>query len=494
LQEVTSTVNPPVERRELAPGLSISRVLTGLWQIADMERDGRTLDLDATARAMGAYVDAGFTTFDMADHYGSAEEVAGRFASARASSGGAGRGVQLFTKWVPNPGPVSREDVRAAVQRSLERLKARRIDLLQLHAWRFSHPSWIDCLVYLEELQDEGLIAHVGLVNFDTAHLRIALSTGFRVASNQVAFSLLDQRPRGRMAALCRERGIQLLAYGTLAGGLLTERWLGRPEPAPSELVTWSQMKYARFVQAAGGWQALQGVLRAMAGIAQKHRVSLANVASRAILDEPSVAGVIIGARLGERAHLEDNARLFSFTLDADDRSALAAAQAALQAIPGDCGDEYRKPPFLTASGDLSHHVEGFPPPYTTRAGPDRTLCLSGTPWEPLAGYSRAVRKSNRISVSGTTASHLERAIGGQDPTAQTHFVIDKLEGALESLGARLEDVVRTRVFVRDIGMWEPVARAHGERFGHIQPANTLVEAALVSGEALVEIEAEAEV
>jgi aryl-alcohol dehydrogenase-like predicted oxidoreductase/enamine deaminase RidA (YjgF/YER057c/UK114 family) len=484
-----------IERRELAPGLTISRLLTGLWQIADMERDGRTLDLEATAQAMGAYVEAGFTTFDMADHYGSAEDVAGTF-NARwtgASTAPTASGIQLFTKWVPKPGPVTREMVRAAVQRSLERLKASRVDLMQLHAWRFSDPSWLDCLFFLQELQEEGLVAQLGLVNFDTAHLRIALMSGVRVVTNQVSFSLIDQRARGRMAALCREQGVQLLAYGTLAGGLLTERWLDRPAPTEAELHTWSLMKYGRFVQSAGGWDRVQPVLRATHAVAKKHGVSMANVACRAILDEPAVAGVIVGARLGERAHLEDNARVFSLSLDGEDRRTLAAAQAALLPIPGDCGDEYRRPPFLTASGDLSHHVDEFPPPYETRTQGDRTLCLSGTPWEPIAGYSRALRKGTRICVSGTTASHRDRSIGGSDPAAQTHFVIDKLEGALESLGGRLEDVVRTRVFVRDVRSWEPVARAHGERFGHIQPANTLVEARLVSDEALVEIEADAE-
>ena len=296
------------------------------------------------------------------------------------------------------------------------------------------------------------------------------------------------------MTHLCRERGVQLLAYGTLAGGLLTERWLGRPAPSDHDLQTWSLMKYSRFVQSAGGWDRLQGVLRATHTVAEKHGVSMANVACRAILDEPAVAGVIVGARLGERAHVEDNARVFTFALDDEDRRNLAAPQALLIAIPGDCGDEYRRPPFLTASGDLSHHVDGFPAPYQTRTLADRTLCLSGTLWEPIAGYARAVRKGTRIQVSGTTASHGPRAIGGSDAVAQTHFAIDKLEGALESLGARLEDVVRTRVFVKDIASWEAVARAHGERFGHIQPANTLVEARLVSDEALVEIEADAEV
>jgi enamine deaminase RidA (YjgF/YER057c/UK114 family) len=253
-------------------------------------------------------------------------------------------------------------------------------------------------------------------------------------------------------------------------------------------------MKYRRFIESAGGWERFQGLTRAVAAVARKHRVSMANVACRAILDEPAVGAVIVGARLGERSHLEDNARIFSLVLDEDDRKAIANASAALSPIPGDCGDEYRRPPYLTATGDLSQHVRSFPPAYETRASGDRTLCLSGTPWEPIAGYSRAVRKGSRISVSGTTASHGSRSIGGIDAAAQTHFVIDKIEGALESLGGRLEDVVRTRVFVRRIQDWEAVARAHGERFGHVQPANTLVEAALVSEDALVEVEADAEV
>jgi enamine deaminase RidA (YjgF/YER057c/UK114 family) len=221
--------------------------------------------------------------------------------------------------------------------------------------------------------------------------------------------------------------------------------------------------------------------------------VSIATVASRWVLDQPGVAGVIVGARLGQTAHLADTARLFAFTLDDDDRAQLATAQAALHPIPGDCGDEYRTPPFLTASGDLSHHVSQFPAPFMTRPGSDgRTLALSGTVWEPLAGYSRAVRKGNQISVSGTTATHGTRVIGGADAAAQTHFVIDKLSGALQSLGGRLEDVVRTRIFVSQVDHWEPVARAHGERFGHILPANTLVEARLVGDEYLVEIECDA--
>ncbi len=161
--------------------------------------------------------------------------------------------------------------------------------------------------------------------------------------------------------------------------------------------------------------------------------------------------------------------------------------------IPGDCGDEYRKPPYLTASGDLSDHIDQLPAPYPVCEGEDgRLRVFSGARWESDFGYCRAIREGGRIQISGTTATHGDRLIGGADAAAQAHCVIDKIEGALRSLGARLEDVVRTRVFVADLEHWEAVAAVHGERFAGIQPANTLVEARLVGDEYLVEIEAEA--
>jgi enamine deaminase RidA (YjgF/YER057c/UK114 family) len=117
----------------------------------------------------------------------------------------------------------------------------------------------------------------------------------------------------------------------------------------------------------------------------------------------------------------------------------------------------------------------------------------SGTVWESLAGYSRALRIGDRIIVSGTTATAPDGTlVGGSDPAAQTRYILDKIEQAVQRLGGRLEDVVRTRIYVRQVADWEAVARVHGERFAAIRPANTLVEAKLVGDEYLVEIEAEA--
>lgn len=478
-----------VERYQLSPSLEISRAVSGLWQIADMERDGVLLDTASTAAAMSPYLDAGLTTFDMADHYGSAELIAGYFRRHQR----AGRPLQTLTKWVPKPGPVNRMTVRSAVEERMARLEVDQIELLQFHAWRFSDPSWLDALFYLQELVDEGLIANLGTTNFDTAHLRVAHASGIRLVSNQVCYSLLDQRAGDAMTSFCLEAGISLLAYGTVAGGLLSDRWLGAEEPHADALPTWSLMKYKRFVDVIGGWSAFQQLLHEARAIASELGVTIAQVASRFILQQQAVAGVIIGARLGQSEHVSQTADLFSFTLDDGQMARLRAVTETFERIHGDCGDEYRTPPFLTASGDLSHHLADFPAPYpVTRTGDGRQRIDTGTTWERTAGYSRAVRVGNSVSISGTTATHGDVLVGGNDPYAQTHFIIDKIEGVLASFGGSLSDVTRTRIFVADIDAWEDAARAHGERFAGIRPANTLVEARLVGAEYLVEIEAEA--
>lgn len=121
-----------------------------------------------------------------------------------------------------------------------------------------------------------------------------------------------------------------------------------------------------------------------------------------------------------------------------------------------------------------------------------RTSVGSGTHWEDLAGYARAVRVGDRILVSGTTATGPEGVVGAGDPAAQTRFTLDKIEKAIIQLGGALHDVVRTRIYIRNVADWEPVSLVHGERFGSIRPANTLVQAQLIGDEYLVEIEAEA--
>ncbi len=311
------------ERTMLAPGLEISRIVTGLWQVADMERGRRELDLASAGRALAEYADAGFDTFDMADHYGSAELIAGRCLDLVAARGGGpetGRPA-VFTKWCPTPGDMTREVVRAGVQRSMDRLGVSKIDLLQFHWWTFEHPGYLDALRELQALRSEGLIGYLGVTNFDTDHLRVLAGQGIEIATNQVCFSLLDRRAAEEMSAYCLDNRIKLLAYGTLAGGFLGDKWLGAADQTASDIGDWSKLKYRRFIDAIGGWDIFQGILGVVAGVAEKHDVSIANVATRWILEQPAVGAIIVGARLGEREHRGDNLRVFSFSLDDEDRA-----------------------------------------------------------------------------------------------------------------------------------------------------------------------------
>jgi enamine deaminase RidA (YjgF/YER057c/UK114 family) len=123
-----------------------------------------------------------------------------------------------------------------------------------------------------------------------------------------------------------------------------------------------------------------------------------------------------------------------------------------------------------------------------------RSIVSSGAEWEPVVGYSRAVRIGNWVSVAGTTAADpAGGAVGGADIRAQTREAIHRIEAALAQVGAELSDVVRTRIFVTDISRWEEVGRVHGEFFADIRPAASMVEVrALIAPELLVEIEADA--
>ncbi|MFZ9982937.1 MAG: aldo/keto reductase [Cyclobacteriaceae bacterium] len=488
--------------------LIASPVITGLWQIADMERDGKQTDHKVLAGEMKRYIDAGLDTFDMADHYGSSELITGRLIKDYPGTAG-----KFFTKWVPDPANITKEETRKAVVKALERMNLQQLPLLQFHAWQYANPNWLDCLWWLEELRDEGLIAGIGVTNFDTVHLDIALKSGIKIVSNQVCFSLLDQRAfhgftgvegastkqeyhttplPGSMLELCEREGVALLAFGTVAGGFLTEKWIGKPEPTGEQLSNWSLMKYKRFIDTAGGWDKFQSLLSVLHELATEKNVSVANIASAYILGTTGVSSVIIGARLGERSHIKSNLKLKSLKLDEKERRKFGSVISSFHPIPGDCGDEYRKPPYLTASGDLSHHLSTLPKPFKTELKQSGRLHVyTGTVWEPMAGYSRAVRTGNEVHVSGTTATHNNRVIGGNDPAAQTHFILDKIEGALLSAGATMEEIVRTRIFIKSADIWEPVARAHGRRLGHVMPANTMVTAGMIGEEYLVEVEVE---
>lgn len=336
---------PESSRLQFTPDLNICRILNGMWQVSGGH--GR-IEPAKAVQGMFDYLDAGYTTWDLADHYGPAEDLIGEFRRQLADKRGeaALKQIQAFTKWVPRPGRISRKLVEKNIDIARRRMGVECLDLLQFHWWEYSDRNYLEALQHLSQLQQEGKIKHLALTNFDTEHLKIILESGIQIVSNQVQFSLVDRRPLIEMIPFCQEQGIQLFAYGTLCGSLLSEQYLGQPEPRGGALNTVSLRKYKNMVDAWGGWSLFQALLSELDKIAQKHGVKIPNVAVRYILEQPTVAGAIVGARLGISEHRQDNAKVFGFEIDQADQDQISQIQTQaknlFQSI-GDCGDEYRR-------------------------------------------------------------------------------------------------------------------------------------------------------
>ncbi|KAM3618811.1 uncharacterized protein V6R79_025109 [Siganus canaliculatus] len=339
-----------VAKVRLSGGLEVCRILNGMWQVSGAHG---AVDMAKAVESMQAYVDAGLTTFDMADIYGPAEEIFGHFNSQLKSRSSASDlpAVQGLTKYVPRPGPMDRKVVEKALQRSMTRMKVDSLDCVQFHWWDYGDKRYLDALGHLSDLQQEGLIRELSLTNFDTQRLEEITSRGIRISSNQVQYSVIDQRPAVKMEQFCLANNIQLFTYGTLAGGLLTERYLGKAEPTSrTELHTASLSKYKNVIDTWGGWGLFQDLLVALETVAKRHDCSVASVATRYVLDRPAVGGVIVGCRLGvagAEQHIGDSLCSCSpdLKLAAEDLTAIEAVTRRsrdLMALIGDCGDEYR--------------------------------------------------------------------------------------------------------------------------------------------------------
>ncbi|KAM4610838.1 uncharacterized protein ACJ7VT_013987 [Polymixia lowei] len=339
-----------VPKVRLSGGLEVCRILNGMWQVSGTH--GPVDGLKAV-EDMQAYVDAGLTTFDMADIYGPAERIFGQFNSQlkSRSSESPTPALQSLTKWVPRPRPMDRKVVEEALRWSMNRMQVDRLDCLQFHWWDYGDKRYLDALGHLSDLQQEGLIRELSLTNFDTQRLEEITDRGIRISSNQVQYSLIDRRPAAKMEEFCLANDIQLLTYGTLAGGLLSERYLGKAEPkSRAELGTASLSKYKNVIDTWGGWSLFQELLVALETVAKGHGCSLASVATRYVLDRPAVGGVIVGCRLGIEGagqHIGDSLRSLSpeLTLTTEDLAAIEGVTRRsrnLMALIGDCGDEYR--------------------------------------------------------------------------------------------------------------------------------------------------------
>jgi len=320
-----------IPRLEIAPGYSVSRLLKGGWQLAGGHGP---IDRAAALDDMARFAEAGITTFDCADIYTGVEELIGAFLSGRRG----GAAIQVHTKYVPDLDTLerlTRRDVESAIDRSLTRLGVERLDLVQFHWWDYQVPRYVEAATWLDECRRAGKIAHLGVTNFDTEHLRELIDAGVSLVSHQVQYSVMDRRPAAAMTTLCQQAGIQLLCYGGIAGGFLSDRYLDQPataEPVDNR----SLVKYRLIIEEFGGWDRFQRLLQALHTVAARHGVAIGTVALRWVLDQPRVAGVIVGAR--HSGHLADLPRAATLRLTAEDRALIAGTQ---RGAAGPAGDVY---------------------------------------------------------------------------------------------------------------------------------------------------------
>ncbi|MET0289103.1 MAG: aldo/keto reductase, partial [Pseudoxanthomonas sp.] len=325
-------VSGQVPRATLAPGYDISRLIKGGWHLSG---DHGAIDRRQALEDMATFVEAGITTFDCADIYTGVEEMIGDF---RAAYPALATSVRVHTKFVPDLATLAQVDpqlIASSIDRSLHRLKQASLDLVQFHWWNFEVPGYVEAALELKRLQQAGKIQHIGVTNFDVARLTELLDAGVQVLSHQVQYSVLDHRPEHGMAQLCRDNGISLLCYGTVAGGFLSERWLGKPEPSDT-FSNRSLIKYKLIIDDFGGWALFQELLQALSTVATRHGCDIATVASAVVLTRPQVAAVIVGAT--STAHLPSNQRVASLSLDAQD---LALIDAVTVRRTGPEGDVY---------------------------------------------------------------------------------------------------------------------------------------------------------
>lgn len=346
---------PPTAYLTLKNGSTICRVISGMWQLSG--HHGFKPSQAAALLDMRKMVDFGFTTFDLADHYGPAEDFVGAFKSdplGRSLFTSSPVPVQFHTKWVPRSGDMSLPVVRSALDVSRRRMQSETLDLVAFHWWDYDDKRYLDLLQNAQILtmpQADGsppYLSAVSLTNFDTVRLKEIVSSGVNVVSNQVSFSVLDTRPiEFGMASFSAKHGIHLLVYGSLLGGLLSDKWVGKPAPSKADLDTASLNKYFGFVRQWGSWSLFQELLSVLQSVGRKYGKSVSQVSVRWVLQQEGVGAAILGMRLGHTAaqHIDENKGIFEFELDAVDLAEIKRVQdkgKSLALAYGDCGGEYR--------------------------------------------------------------------------------------------------------------------------------------------------------
>lgn len=331
----------------MVSGYEISPVIKGGWQLSSGHSLDRKIEDEQAVADTVSFIEAGISTLDFGDIYTGVEELIGR-AVKRLDSRDM---VQLHTKYVPNEKSLDnfdRSDVRTIVHRSLNRLGVEQVDLVQLHWWRYEANSYLVAMEELFKLKNEGKIRHIGITNFDLPHVKEIVAAGFKPASIQIQYSILDRRAEEGLSQYCADNDIGILCYGTVAGGLLSEKFLG--VSAPEKVETRSAVKYQLIIEEFGGWDLFQELLQALKTVADNHDTDIATIASAYMLSRPGVKGVIVGAR--NISHLDSNLQIPEIELSATE---LALLTTVLKRSTGPTGEVYYLERYVDKHRNIMH-------------------------------------------------------------------------------------------------------------------------------------------
>jgi len=326
-----------MERFPFNSDYSISRIIKGGWHLAGGH--GK-IEAETAIEDMHAFVKAGITTFDCADIYTGVEVLIGKFRKKYEDAFRSGElpPIQIHTKYVPDYNKLwnlKKSDTEAIIDRSLQRLGVERLDLVQFAWWTYDAPAYVETALHLKELQEAGKIRYIGLTNFDGQRVQEILDAGVSVLSNQLQYSVFDHRPEWDMEPIRKANNIPYLCYGSLAGGFLSDRYLGASDPK-GPLENRSLTKYRLIIEEFGSYEYFQETLRCLREIADKYEVDIAAIAGKYILQKEGVAALIVGAR--NRNHLHKYQAFSSFSLDIED---LAKIEKIVQGSQGPKGPVY---------------------------------------------------------------------------------------------------------------------------------------------------------
>merc|ERR1719163_142159 len=319
-----------------------STIIKGCWQLSGGHRGDPASDRTSGAAAVddfASFVAAGIDTFDTGPEacgYGPSELVIGEALKRGTISRD---DVKIFTKLCcvgREQGNMTNDWVTQKLDLPMRRLGVKSLDLVQMYWNDYGQKGYVDAALFLTDAKAAGKIGAVGLTNFDTKRMAEMVDAGAEISSNQIQFSLLDRRPRRAMIEYCEKNGISLLPYGVVAGGFLSDAFLG-VDGSDVALDTSSKRKYASVIGYAGGYKWFQTLLETLRSVGDKHGgASVANVAARWVLDSNNVTpAIILGAR--NAAHVDDHRRMFTFELDAEDKAAIEAVLARGKAPSADC-------------------------------------------------------------------------------------------------------------------------------------------------------------